>query len=367
MKIILVLSNNIGGLHSFRKEVMKAFVDADYKVVISSPINKGDESKAAYFDEIGCEVVNTEFNRKGTNPIKDLQLLRTYVAFIKKYKPKAVLTYTIKPNVYGGIAAARCNVPLLANVTGLGDTLENPGLMQKLNVFLYRFGLRKAHLVFFQNQENRQFFLDRNMVKSPTVLLPGSGVNLNHHTPQPYPEYTGITKFIFISRILKDKGVEELFASIENIKARHQDKVELHILGNCEDNYSRQLNNLHERGVVIYQGAKPDVRPYVASCHCLILPSYHEGMSNVLQEASAAARPVITCNVSGCKEIVEDGKSGFLCKVKDAADLEAKMEVFISLPYQEKIAMGLAARQKVERDFDRTIVINRYLEEVQKL
>lgn len=367
MKTILILTNNIGGLHSFRKEVMKAFVDADYKVVISSPINKGDESKAAYFDEIGCEVVNTEFNRKGTNPIKDLQLLRTYVAFIKKYKPKAVLTYTIKPNVYGGIAAARCNVPLLANVTGLGDTLENPGLMQKLNVFLYRFGLRKAHLVFFQNQENRQFFIDRNMVKSPTVLLPGSGVNLNHHTPQPYPEDTGITKFIFISRILKDKGVEELFASIENIKARHQDKVELHILGNCEDNYSQQLNNLHERGIVIYHGAKPDVRPYVASSHCLILPSYHEGMSNVLQEASAAARPVITCNVSGCKEIVEDGKSGFLCKVKDATDLEAKMEAFISLPYQEKIAMGLAARQKVERDFDRTIVINKYLEEVQKL
>lgn len=364
---ILVLTNSIGGLHSFRKEVMKAMIDVGYKVVISAPVEQKDEVKASYFSEIGCVTFNTIFNRKNANPFKDLQLFVKYISIIKKFKPSVILTYTIKPNIYGGMAGAVCGVPQFANITGLGSTLENPGMMQKLNIMLYRIGLRKTKLVFFQNQENRQFCIDNKMVMCRNVLLPGSGVNLDYHTSQTYPTDDGVIRFIFISRILKDKGVDELFSAIANVKKRHGEKVEFNVLGNCEENYSKQLSALHNEGIIIYHGAHPDVRPYVAKSHCLILPSYHEGMSNVLQEASAAARPVITCNVSGCKEIVNDKETGLLCRVKDAEDLESKIEEFIALPYGQKEAMGNAARSKMEREFNRTIVVDKYLKEIDQL
>ena len=367
MSTVLVLTNNIGGLHSFRKEVMQAICDAGHHVVISVPLSAGDKQKADYFINMGCEVINTAFNRKGTNPIADFKLMCTYVGYMRKYKPIAVLTYTIKPNVYGGMAAALCGKKLFANVTGLGSTLENPGLMQKLNILLYKIGLFKAYRVFFQNQENMDFCKCHGILRSESILLPGSGVNLNYHTPKDYPVDEGVTRFIFVGRLLKDKGVDELFEAMSTLKSKFKDAVSLEIVGPTEDNYSNQLERLQKEGVVIWHGPQQDVRPLVAKCNCLILPSYHEGMSNVLQEACAAARPVITTNVSGCKEIVNDGETGLLCNVKDAKDLETKMEKFHLMPYNAKKTMGLSARKKVENEFNREKVVNHYITELSKL
>ena len=359
---ILILTNNIGGLHSFRKEVVKAIVDSGYEVFISEP---DDDERVKYFEEIGCHIIKTDFNRRGMNPIADLKLMLKYRSIIKNLNPKAVLSYTIKPNIYGGIACRLTGTPQLANVTGLGDAMENGGWLQKLTIGLYRVGIGKAKCVFFQNATNKQFCEEHGIVGLKTQLLPGSGVNLEHHHFQELPP-DGIIKFLFISRLLRDKGTEEFFEMAKSIKAKYENS-EFQILGWCEGDYQQQLDELVEEGVVKYLGSTSDVRPYLTDVHCTIMPSYHEGMSNVNLESAANGRPVITTDVPGCRETVDDGVTGFLVKARDAKSLVGGVERFIALPYEDKQKMGRMAREKVEREFDRNIVVKAYLEELEAL
>ena len=359
---ILILTNSIGGLHSFRKEVVKAIVDAGYEVYISEP---DDDERVRYFEEIGCHIVKTDFNRRGMNPLEDFKLMLKYRMMIKQLKPKAVLTYTIKPNIYGGIACRLTGTPQLANVTGLGDAMENGGWLQKLTVGLYKMGIGKARCVFFQNATNKQFCEAHGIVGRKTRLLPGSGVNLEHHRFLELPS-DRVIKFLFISRLLRDKGTEEFFEMAKAIKARYEN-TEFQILGWCEGDYQQQLDELVEKGVVKYLGSTSDVRPYLADVHCTIMPSYHEGMSNVNLESAANGRPVITTGVPGCRETVDDGVTGFLVKPRDAVSLIEGVERFLALPYEDKQKMGRQAREKVEREFDREIVVKAYLEEIETL
>lgn len=357
---ILVLTNNIGGLHSFRKEVMKAIVDAGYEVYISEP---DEDERAKYFEGIGCHIIKTEFNRRGMNPLADMKLMMTYRKMIKQLKPKAVLSYTIKPNVYGGIACRLTHTHQLANVTGLGDAIENGGWLQKLTITLYKIGIKKAHRVFFQNQTNREVCIQYGIADNSSILLPGSGVNLMHHSYQEYP-LDGVLKFLFISRLLKDKGTDEYFEMARAIKAKYPN-TEFQILGAVEGNYKEQLDKLVSEGIIYYLGTTSDVRPYLGRVHCTILPSYHEGMSNVNLESSANGRPVITTNVAGCRETVTDGKTGYLVDIRSAKSLINAVECFINLPYSQKVQMGKMAREKVEIEFDRQIVVDAYLKEIE--
>ena len=359
---ILVLTNNIGGLHSFRKEVMKAIVDAGYEVYISEP---DENERVKYFEGIGCQIIKTEFNRRGMNPLADLKLMMTYRKMIKQLKPKAVLSYTIKPNVYGGIACRLTHTPQLANVTGLGDAIENGGWLQKLTVTLYKIGIKKAHRVFFQNQTNREVCIQYGIADNNSILLPGSGVNLKHHSFQEYPQ-DGVLKFLFISRLLKDKGTDEYFEMARAIKAKYPN-IEFQILGAVEGNYKEKLDKLVGEGIINYLGTTSDVRPYLGKAHCTVLPSYHEGMSNVNLESAANGRPVITTNVAGCRETVTDGKTGLLVNVRSAQSLIDAVERFINLPYSQKVQMGKMAREKVEREFDRQIVVKAYMSEIEAL
>ncbi len=363
MDKVLVLTNNIGGLHSFRKEVMKVLVDAGYEVYVSYPDN---DARAEWFKEIGCNMLYTPFNRRGRNPLKDLKLLMKYRSLIKQVKPIAVLTYTIKPNVYGGIAAAVCGVPLMANVTGLGESIENGGLLSKITIGLYKIGLKKACCAFFQNSANRAFCIKSGIVKEEqTCLLPGSGVNTERHQYQDYPT-DGVTKFLFIARLLKDKGTDEYFATAKAIKAKYPN-TEFQILGSCEGNYQQQLDELVGDGIINFLGSTSDVRPFIGKVHCTIMPSYHEGMSNVNLESEANGRPVITTNVPGCKETITDGVSGFLVEARNAEDLTAKVEKFINLPYETKRQMGIDGRKKVQQEFDRQIVVDTYVKKVNEI
>ena len=362
-KSILVLTNNIGGLFSFRKEVMKAIIDEGFSLYISEP---DDNEKAKYFESIGCKIIKTKFERRGMNPLADFFLMIRYIKLIHKIKPQAVLTYTIKPNVYGGLACRIMGYPQLANITGLGDAIENGGWLQKLTIGLYRLGLSKAYRVFFQNEYNRNFCVKSGITSNDSIILPGSGVNLEHHKLQPYPSNNIPIKFLFIARLLKDKGTEEFFEMATIIKKRFP-TTEFHILGNCEGDYKQRLEDLVKEDIIIYHGRTIDVRPYFNDIHCTILPSYHEGMSNVNLESAANGRPVITTNVPGCKETVDDGITGFLTKPKNAEDLTLKVEEFINLPYEKKKAMGLAARNKVEKEFDRNIVIKAYMDEINSM
>lgn len=364
---ILVLSNSWGGLHSFRKEVFQAFRDNGYEVFISCPLDN-DEKKAEWFENIGCKLIETKFNRQGTNPIEDIKLVHTYCKLIKKIMPIAVLTYTIKPNLYGGMACALCGVPQIANITGLGAAVEYPGLMQKLTIMLYKIGLRKTYCTFFQNEENRQFCICHGMVNDHHQLIPGSGVNLSYHTQKDYPVEGDPIRFIFVSRIRKEKGIKEYLASAEAMKAKYADRVEFHVVGFCEGAYESQLADLNAKGIIIYHGLQGDVRPFNEKIHCGVHPTFYpEGMSNVLLEYCAAGRPIITTDRAGCREIVDNGINGFIVKQQDSADLIEKVEMFINLPYEQKKLMGLAARQKVEREFDRRIVVDAYLKAVEEI
>ena len=338
---------------------MKAILDAGYEVYISEP---DDDDRAKYFEDLGCHIIKTLFDRRGMNPIADFKLMLYYRRMIKQLGPNAVLSYTIKPNIYGGIACRLTRTPQIANVTGLGDAMENGGWLQKLTTSLYKIGIGKAKCVFFQNETNKAFCESQGIGGLKTRLLPGSGVNLEHHQYQELPP-DGIIRFLFISRLLRDKGTEEFFEMAKAIKGKYP-QVEFQILGWCEGDYKKQLDELIENGTINYLGSTSDVRPYLANVHCTIMPSYHEGMSNVNLESAANGRPVITTDVPGCRETVDDGVTGFLVKARDAESLIDGVERFLSLPYEDKQKMGLMARRKVEREFDRQIVVKAYLEAI---
>ena len=360
---ILVLTNFIAGLHSFRKEVMKAIVDAGYELYISVPDT--EDNRIEYFKSIGCIIIKTDFNRRGMNPIDDLKLMLKYKIIIKKLKPKAVLSYTIKPNVYGGIACRLTETPLIANVTGLGDAIENGGWLQILTVSLYKIGVGKAKQVFFQNPSNKEVCLRFGIADERAIVLPGSGVNLEHHIYQEYPA-DGVIKFLYIARLQKDKGTGEYFEAAKAIKAKYP-QTEFQVLGWKEGDYEGQLEELVAKGVIHFLGTTSDVRPYLKDVHCTIMPSYHEGMSNVNLESAANGRPVITTDVPGCRETVDDGVTGILVTAKDANSLIESVERFLTMSYEQKKQMGLEGRKKVEREFDRQIVVKAYLEAINKV
>lgn len=359
MKSVLLLTNSLDGLHSFRKEVVQAILDAGYEVYISAPASEFSD----YFESVGCRMIETPVDRRGVNPLKDLQLLKTYRKLIKQIQPEVVLTYTIKPNVYGGFACRLTHTAQLANVTGLGDSIETPGLLQKVSIAFYRIGLKKAKVTFFQNKFNQEFCAKHKMVKGKTILLPGSGVNLDWHTLQDYPD-DEVVRFIYVGRLMIQKGVGELFEVVKTIKDKYGAKVEFHICGRCEDDYQIQLDEFVKNSYVVYHGQVNDIRPYFSNIHCNIMPSYHEGMSNVCLEAAAAGRPSITTNVPGCKETVDDGVSGMLIPARNAQALLETVEKFIQMPNEKRKQMGLAGRTKVEREFDRQIVIKAYMKEI---
>lgn len=360
MKVLIVANADIG-LYKFRKELLEELVKNN-EVYIALP--KGEFYKDLL--AIGCKYVITELDRHGTNPIKELKTVFDYKKIMKSIKPDIVFTYTIKPNVYAGMACASLNIPYVANITGLGTAVENPGLMQILTTNLYKYGLRKAQKVFFQNTENRDFFVKKGVVKRSYDLLPGSGVNLKNYTVSEYPDGSTVD-FVFVSRIMKEKGIEQYLEAAREIKKRHPE-TRFHICGFCEQNYEKILKEMSDEGIIIYHGLVKDMAAIYRQMGCTIHPTYYpEGLSNVLLESSASGRPIITTNRSGCREVVDDGINGYVVEEKNSKDLIDKIELFLEKSVEERKQMGLAGRKKVEIEFDRQIVIDKYLAELKSI
>lgn len=362
MKTVLFIVNHNITIYNFRKELVQRLVSEGYCVVAALPVT--EETKK--ITDLGCEVVDMPVERRGTNPIHDFKLITGYRRIIRQVKPDVVLTYTIKPNVYGGMAAAGLKVPYLCTVTGLGVAIEGGGMLKKLSLMLYRMGLSKVTKVFFQNEANRQVFAEAKIGKGRYELVSGSGVNIEEFDHIPFPDAENPVEFLFSSRVQKAKGVENFLEMAERIKKKYP-KTVFHILGFCEDDYQERLEILSKEGVVCYHGMLEDVRPILAKCQCLIHPSYHEGMSNVCMEAAAAGRAVIASNINGCKEIIEDGVTGFLTEVNNTEDLTRAVERFLKMRYNEKMQMGEAGRKKMRREFDRKNVVSRYMQEIETI
>ena len=362
MSKVLFLVNHDVVIYNFRLELVERLLAEGHQVVISSPYGERIDDLVA----LGCEFRPITLSRHGMNPVQEMKLLWDYLKLIKKEKPDIVFTYTIKPNIYGGMACKLRKVPYVVNITGLGTAVENSGLVQKITVMLYRLALARVQRVFFQNEENRQFFVDRKLAMGKHGMLPGSGVNLQRFSPLEYPgEET--TEFVFISRIMKEKGADQYLEAAEYIREKYPN-TRFHICGFCEQAYEQKLKDLHDKEVIIYHGMVRDVKQVIAKTHCTIHPTYYpEGLSNVLLESAACARALITTNRSGCREVIDNGINGFVVEQKNAQDLIDKIEVFLALPWEQKKAMGVAGRAKVEREFDRQIVVEKYLQEMKNL
>ena len=359
---ILVLANNDVGLYNFRKELLQALLNKGYSVYISLPY----DDRVDELVNMGCIFEQTDVSRHGTNPITDLKLCHTYIRLIKKIKPDIVFSYTIKPNIYGGLACKHLKIPYVVNITGLGTAVENGGMLQKFIVAMYKIALNKAQKIFFQNKENMNFFTNKKIAMGRYDLLPGSGVNLNKFIYSEYPIKDTI-EFAFVSRIMKEKGIDQYLDAAKAIRSKYPNTV-FHVCGFCEQEYESVLNDLNKSGIIIYHGMVSDVKGMMQKMHCIVHPTYYpEGLSNVLLEASACGRPIITTDRSGCREVIEDGKNGYICKQQDSNDLINKIDKFINLTFEQRRDMGIYGRKKVEKEFDRQIVVDKYMEEIEKI
>lgn len=349
---ILIATNHSYMLYQFRRELIAELM-RDNEVVLSMPFVGHEDNFAA----MGCRCIPTDIDRRSINPVTDLALYHTYCRLLKSEHPDLVITYSIKPNIYAGYACRRMGIPYCVNVQGLGTAFQKKGIAQLVTA-MYQIALKKAKTVFFENQGNAREFMRRHIVpKEKITVLHGAGVNLEHYACQPYPDNGTVTHFLFLGRIMKEKGIGELFTAMRRLRAEYGNAAVLDLVGFFEDEYRQEVEQMQADGTVVFHGFQSDPRPYYAAADCIVLPSYHEGMSNVLLEAASTGRPLITSDIPGCREAVDEGKTGYLCAVQDAEDLYQQMKRFMDLPRGDRAAMGQRGREKMCRQFDKQRIV----------
>lgn len=363
MSKILILANHYNTLRIFRRELIKKLAELGNEVIISIP--PAEKQEIDTLESYGSKVIITDMERRGMNPFKDISLLNRYKKLLKKVNPDKVITYTIKPNIYGSMACKALKIPHYCNVTGLGSAfMADGGLMRKLVSMMYKFSMNKAEKIFFENVGNRDTLVNENIVRAEqTVVMTGAGVNLDEFAFCEYPEDDGSVHFLNVGRIMREKGVDELFYAIKKIKKEYPSTT-FDFIGWYEDNYKEKVEKMQTEKLIDFHGFQSDVTPFIKKAHCIVHPSYHEGMSNTLLESCSMGRPIITSNIHGCLEAVEDGKNGYLCNVKNGEDLYCKIKQFIELPYEKRREMGKYARKFVAENFNKTDVVNKTIKEI---
>lgn len=361
MAKLIFVANKDNNFYNFRREVIMHLKEDGYEVVLVCPYGK----KIDYFTEKGCRFVDLPIDRRGMNAFKEITWLKRFRSILKKEQPDVVLTYTTKSSIYAGMVSRWMKIPYIINNAGLLNNDDT--LVGKVLRVLYHLGFGKASSMMYQNADERDFFNKLLKNKVPYRLLPGSGVNIDYFSFAPYPEQGEKLVFNYVSRIEKDKGIEEFLKCVAVIHDKYPN-VLFRIFGDYDDDgYKASLDALEKKGGLQYMGTFLDIRPYIESCHAVIHPSYHEGMTNVTLEHGAMGRPALGSNVTGVKDTIEDGVTGFLFDVKSADSMAEAVERFINLPYEEKSAMGKAARHKMENEFNREIVYKKYSEEIAKI
>ncbi|BCC14778.1 TPA: glycosyltransferase family 4 protein [Bacillus cereus] len=364
-KKVLLLGNHGFVIYNFRKELIQELLREGYEVYISLP----KDEKVDKMIEWGCKFVETNVDRRGTNPITDFKLVAHYIKILKEIKPDVVLTYTIKPNLYGGLACRLLNIPCINNITGLGSGFSKSALLKTFLSTLYKVSLKKSYCVFFQNTEDMRMLVDRNIIKGHYELIPGSGVNLEEYKFKDFPE-EDVLRFIFIGRIMKDKGIDQYLEAAKIIKTKYPD-TQFNVIGFVEKtqpHYNDMINQLQNEGFITYLGYQSDVKPFVKEAHCLIQASHGgEGLSNVLLEAAATGRALIASNIPGCRETISENQNGYTFEAKNTSSLVKQIEKFICLTDVERKQMGINSREKIEKEFDRNIVIKAYMNKIDQI
>mgnify|MGYP001019767364 CR=1 FL=1 len=354
MNVMFVANKDIT-LYLFRRELLEKIIQKGNNVYIVCP----QGSKLKYFIELGCIHIDICLDRRGKNPFNELKTILQLNKIIKKYCPDFVYSYTIKPNLYVGIVRRIKKFMYIPTVTGLGTVVNKKGILSLIIKYLYKVSFKKVDMVYFQNANNLEWFSKNVSSKYPSRLVPGSGVNLSHFY---YQEMTNDknTTFLYLGRIMKEKGIDELLEAAIFLKAKYDDKIKFRFAGFFEENYESRFNSLNN--VIEYIGFIDDTREELSRCSALVLPSYHEGLSNVLLEAQATGRPVLASNIPGCIETFIEGISGFSFESKNSKSLISCLEKFHLLQFESKREMGIAGREHVERNYNREIIVNSYLE-----
>ena len=351
MSKILMITNHSYMLYRFRLELIQALIQ-EHEVVLCMPFVGHEED----FQALGLRCIETNVDRRGINPVTDGKLYASYCRILKSEKPDLVITYSIKPNIYGGLACSLLGIPYCANVQGLGTAFQRKGLAAFVT-FLYKLAFRNVQTVFFENEGNAAIFREKGILTAQRqTVLPGAGINLEAYPLMPYPEHEKF-HFLYLGRIMREKGMDELFDAVKRLHGRYGDQVVLDLVGFFEDEYKDQVEQLTAEGIAVFHGFQSEPRPYYTEADCVVLPSYHEGMSNVLLEAAAMGRPIITSDIPGCREAIEDGVSGYLCRVKDADSLYEQMCRMVETDPDQRRTMGLAGRARMERDFEKNAVV----------
>jgi glycosyltransferase involved in cell wall biosynthesis len=359
---IVLSANSDWNIANFRPGLINGLRGAGYEPLVIAPFDPAVNSR---MQALEIKRIPIRIDRSGLNPGADLKLLREYRRLLGQVRPAAYLGFTIKPNIYGSLAALSLGIPAIPNVSGLGTAFIRRGPLQQIVTALYRFAFRRCPVVFFQNGEDRQMFIDRRIVRETQArVLPGSGVDLKRFTPAPLPG--GPITFLLIGRLLRDKGVAEFVEAARSLRtvlpgARFQ------LLGPLDEGNRTAISaaELHRwvaQGVIEYLGATDDVRPFIAQAGAVVLPSYREGLPRSLLEAGAMARPCIAADVPGCRDVVEDDVNGYLCAARDVQSLAGAMRRLAELPLDKRAAMGKAALRKVQERFSEEFVVNAYLE-----
>jgi glycosyltransferase involved in cell wall biosynthesis len=359
-RTIVLSANSDWNIANFRPGLICALRGAGYDPVVIAPQDPAADDRMR---ELDVERIPIRIDRSGLNPVADLRLLADYRRLLGRIQPAAYLGFTIKPNIYGSMAAATLGIPAIPNVSGLGTAFIRRGVLQSIVTALYRRGFSKAPAVFFQNDEDRSLFVGRRIVRAKqSRVLPGSGVDLSRFAPAAPNE--GPPVFLLVARLLRDKGVIEFVQAARSLGSQG---MHFQLLGPIDEGNRTAIGRLElerwvEEGVIEYLGVTDDVRPFLAAATAVVLPSYREGMPRSLLEAAAMARPLIAADVPGCRDVVEDGVNGYLCTVRDPVSLASAMRRLAALPPTDRIAMGEAARSKVQEQFSEELVIGAYLE-----
>ena len=359
-RVIAISANTAWFLYNFRSGLIRSLVQAGYRVVLLAP-------KDAYFehlDALGCDVLDMPMDNKGTNPVRDAGLFLRFRKEYRRLKPSVILHFTIKPAIYGSFAARTLGVPYVNTIPGLGTPFIQENWVTRVVEVLYRASQKRAERLFFLNDDDHEVFLRRRLAPPQRMeVLRGEGVDLEHFPLTDFPGDNEF-RFLFIGRMLRDKGVMEFVAAARRVRASAS-HARFQLLGPCGvENRTAIRSNMMDawvsEGIVEYLGETNDVRPHIAQAHCIVLPSYREGSPRALLEGAAMGRPLIATDATGCRGIVDDGVNGFLCRPRNAEDLAEKMQRVLNMPAELLRAMGEAGRAKVEREFSEERLIHRY-------
>lgn len=358
-----IISNGFGIVYKFRRELIIELLNLNYKVKVISPENEEDKYYLNNLKKMGVDIEIIAMVRRGKNIFQEIKTLIDIYKSINKQKFDKILTYTIKPNIYGGLICSVLKIKYIPTITGLGSSFENKGILKKIAIKLNKLALINAQTIFFQNLDNFNIYKEKKIITNQKIqIVNGSGVNLKKFKGEILKKNE--IKIIFIGRIMKEKGIDEYIDAAINIH-KDNENVKFFILGQYEEkSYINKIINLEKRKIIKYLGVSTDIRKELKDINCIVNPSWHEGMSNVLLEGGSMKKFLIGSNITGCKEIIINNETGFTFKVKNKEDLKNKIKKFINLSNSDYEKYIEKQYKHIKLNFNRENIIKKYLIEI---